>query len=69
MIEVIYNSDLPPSEQYFSLVELIRFPTSNSKNSGILNTGAGSTFLLMAYQTFDSVYGYTMCGYRSHFDS
>jgi len=23
----------------------------------------------MAYQTFDSVYGYTMCGYRSHFDS
>jgi hypothetical protein len=68
MIEVIFNSDLPASRQYFSLVELKSFPASNSKNRGTLNTGAGSSFLMMAYREFDSVYSYAMCGYMSHFE-
>jgi hypothetical protein len=68
MIEVIYNIDLPALGQYVSLVELKNFPASNNKNRGTLNTGAGSTFLMMAYREFDSVYTYAMCGYMSHFE-
>ena len=49
MIEVIYNINLSPSEQYVSIVELLNFPTSNLKNNGMLNTAAGSNFLLAAY--------------------
>jgi hypothetical protein len=56
MIEVIYNSDLPASEQYFGLVELTSFPTNGSRNRGTLNTGAGSSLIMMAYEEFDLVY-------------
>ena len=68
MIEVIYHSDLPASEQYFGLVELTSFPTSDTRNRGKLNTGAGSSLLMMAYEEFDSLYYYVMCGYMFHLE-
>ena len=68
MIEVIYNSDLPASEQYFGLVELTSFPTSDRRNRGTLNTGAGSSLLMMAYEELDYLNIYLMCGYMSHLE-
>ncbi len=67
MVEVILNNN--STEQFVSVVELSQFPKYDIGNNGKINMGAGNTYLFMAYSTFDTLYGFIMCGFDEQFNT
>ena len=67
MIDVLVNPAFPADQQYVNIIELGNLPATNEQNYGHLNLGSGDQYLLATFETFDMVFGYTLCSFRQNF--
>jgi len=47
----------------------LALPDQNVNNSGSPMMGAGDNYVLVIYEEFDSIFGFTQCDYKSYISS
>ena len=47
----------------------LALPAQNLNNSGSPKMGAGDKYVLVIYEQFDYIFGYTQCDYKSYISS
>jgi hypothetical protein len=66
MIEILLNENLNDGQQLVIDSGQLSVPQVSSRSSsdyGPLNIGTGADFLLVTYDRFSTIFGYTICGY------
>ncbi|CDW89357.1 xaa-pro aminopeptidase [Stylonychia lemnae] len=67
-IEIIYNENLDPKNQFITLDTITIDSFINSQNNGSLRISSYENYFMMMFTSFDTVFGITACNYQYYYN-